>query len=292
MALAKLAGKTIVVVVPAGALARGAGTSKSGACFLAGTTVATSAGPRPIETVEVGDLVVAHDTGTGLDVVAEVAHVFVRDAPDVIDAQITYADGTVDLLTGTPNHPFWVPAVRDYVPLGELEIGTVLHVQGGGEAILVSKTWRQGDFEVFDFEVEGLHNFYVRGEGSDAAGVLVHNSTKGTFRSADGRLRNADGTFAPDGGSARKPASGTHGNTAGDQPATLYERYDADGNFLKHGISQDPSKRYTQAELDGGYLVEIETGPRSEILKKERALVETNPGPLNKEPWAGSKAGE
>jgi len=42
--------------------------------------------------------------------------------------------------------------------------------------ILVSKTWRQGDFEVFDFEVEGLHNFYVRGGGSDTAGVLVHNS--------------------------------------------------------------------------------------------------------------------
>jgi len=67
--------------------------------------------------------------------------------------------------------------VRDYVPLGEMEVGTILHVQGGGEAILVSKTWRQGDFEVFDFEVEGLHNFYVRGEGSDKAGVLVHNST-------------------------------------------------------------------------------------------------------------------
>ena len=86
-------------------------------------------------------------------------------------------------------------AVRDYVPLGELEAGTVLHVQGGGEAILVSKTWRQGDFVAersdvgecpersgrtvrgFDFEVGGLHNFYVRGPGSHAAGVLVHNST-------------------------------------------------------------------------------------------------------------------
>ena len=70
-----------------------------------------------------------------------------------------------------------MPAVRDYVPLGKLEVGTALHVQGGGEAILVSKTWRQGDFEVFDFEVEGLHNFYVQGEGRDAAGVLVHNSS-------------------------------------------------------------------------------------------------------------------
>ncbi len=82
------------------------------------------------------------------------------------------------------------PRTRDVVRLGP-----VLHVQGGGEAILVGKTWRQGEFvaersdvgespersggtvRVFDFEVEGLHNFYVRGEGSDAAGVLVHNSS-------------------------------------------------------------------------------------------------------------------
>ncbi|MFT5458608.1 MAG: hypothetical protein ACI9K2_005116 [Myxococcota bacterium] len=92
---------------------------------------------------------------------------------------INFAEVCLTSLTrsGTPNHPFWVPAVRDYVPLGKLEVGTVLHVQGGGEAILVSKAWRQGEFEVFDFEVEGLHNFYVRGEGSDGAGVLVHNST-------------------------------------------------------------------------------------------------------------------
>jgi len=112
------------------------------------------------------------------------------------------------------------------------------------------------------------------------------------FRDANGRLRNADWTFAYDGGPKPRTSVGTHGNTAGDQPATLYERYDADGNFLKHGISQDPSKRYTQAELDGGYLIRIQTGPRSEILKIERNLVETNPGPLNKEPWAGSRSGK
>jgi hypothetical protein len=111
------------------------------------------------------------------DVIAAVTNTFRRHAPEVIDAVLEYDDGTEDVLTGTPNHPFWVPAAQDYVPLGELEVGAVLHVQGGGEAILVSKTWRQGDFEVFDFEVEGLHNFYVRGEGSGAAGVLVHNST-------------------------------------------------------------------------------------------------------------------
>ena len=76
---------------------------------------------------------------------------------------------------------------------------------------------------------------------------------------------------------------------AGSQEAVLYERYDAEGNFLKHGISQDPASRYTQAEVNGGYLIETKRGPRSEILKIERDLVETNPGPLNREPWAGKR---
>ncbi len=110
----------------------------------------------------------------------------------------------------------------------------------------------------------------------------------GTSRDAAGRLRNADGTFAPDGGRVRTPG-GTHGNTAGDQPATLYEMYDADGNFLKHGISQDPASRYSRPELRGGFLVETESGPRKAMLKRERELVETNPGPLNREPWAGRR---
>jgi len=48
---------------------------------------------------------------------------------------------------------------------------------GGSEATVLGLTWKPGEVEVYDIEVEGLHNFYVRGPGSDAAGVLVHNST-------------------------------------------------------------------------------------------------------------------
>jgi hypothetical protein len=111
-----------------------------------------------------------------------------------------------------------------------------------------------------------------------------------TFRDAGGRLRTSDGRFAFDGGAKKaKPSAGTHGNTAGTQEAVLYERYDAEGKFLKHGISQDPAKRYSKAELAGGYLIETQRGPRVEILAIERELVETNPGPLNKEPWAGKR---
>jgi RHS repeat-associated protein len=84
-------------------------------------------------------------------------------------------------------------------------------------------------------------------------------------------------------------SSKAHGNTAGDQPAELYEKHDANGNFEKHGVSQDASKRYTKKEVNGGTVKVTDRGPRKEMLKKERHNVETNPGPKNKEPWAGKK---
>jgi RHS repeat-associated protein len=85
-----------------------------------------------------------------------------------------------------------------------------------------------------------------------------------------------------------------HGNTKDKRPATLYKKYDKDGNFQKHGVTkhEDPTKRYTKKELDGGYVEAIERGPRDEMLKKERELVETNPGPENREPWAGRRKGK
>lgn len=80
-----------------------------------------------------------------------------------------------------------------------------------------------------------------------------------------------------------------HGNIAGDQPAYLYERYDVDGNFLKYGVTQDLRTRYTDEELAGGYLLRTARGPRRLMLKQECELVETNPRPLNFEPWAGGE---
>jgi|APLak6261658528_1056013.scaffolds.fasta_scaffold00207_1 RHS repeat-associated protein len=85
-----------------------------------------------------------------------------------------------------------------------------------------------------------------------------------------------------------------HGNRADDRPATRYKKYDKDGNFRKHGITknEDPTKRYTKKQIDGGTIIPIERGPRKDMLKKERDLVETEPGPDNHEPWAGRRSGQ
>jgi RHS repeat-associated protein len=80
-----------------------------------------------------------------------------------------------------------------------------------------------------------------------------------------------------------------HGNTVGDQYAELYKKVDKDGNFLKWGVSKDARTRYTRKQLDGGDAIVVDTGTRKEIIKKERDLVETNPGPENRERWAGKR---
>lgn len=92
---------------------------------------------------------------------------------------------------------------------------------------------------------------------------------------------------------AAKEVKAPHGNVVDDRLATRYKKYDKEGNFEKHGVTkhEDPTKRYTSREINGGTVVAQERGPRREMLQKERELVETNPGPKNRERWAGTRSG-
>jgi hypothetical protein len=98
--------------------------------------------------------------------------------------------------------------------------------------------------------------------------INARRYTGDKYRDAKGRLHHLNGSFAQDGAARARQAverserSG-HGNTAGDQNAYLYARYDADGNFLKYGITQDLNGRYTQGELAGGYLDPLKKWSRS-----------------------------
>jgi hypothetical protein len=115
--------------------------------------------------------------------------------------------------------------------------------------------------KVYNFTVDGNHNYFVIAQ-TDEFGqtcVLVHNTD-------------------------------CHGNSKNsDRIATLYGRYDEHHNLQKWGISQNPDKRYTRPQLGTDELKPMATGSRSEMLKMERDLVETNPGPMNHEPWAGAR---
>ena len=83
-----------------------------------------------------------------------------------------------------------------------------------------------------------------------------------------------------------------HGNSINSpRTAYLYRLETKDGQFLKWGISQNPATRYSKIFLRNKDLEIVQSGARREILQVERNLVETQPGPLNFEPWAGARIG-
>ncbi len=109
------------------------------------------------------------------EVLAEVTDTSVRRVHDLIDVEVEHADGSRQVISATPEHPFYVPSFGGYMDVADIREGERLQLSGGGEATLVGKTWRQGEFDVYNFVVEGEHNYFV-GEEKAAGRVLVHNA--------------------------------------------------------------------------------------------------------------------
>lgn len=156
--------------VAAGA-AKGAAEAAEGACFVAGTMVETPDGDKPIESLEVGDLVYAYDDGL---ITARVSrtfqHVGDHAADEIVDVTVRTEDGKESVIQATPNHPFFVPDRNEYVELGSLTPGVLLLTADQQTATILSMNYRDGKFDVYNIEVEGPHNYFV----SDQK-VLVHN---------------------------------------------------------------------------------------------------------------------
>ena len=122
-----------------------------------------------------GDERVEHVRETG-ELLGRVVRTIQTEAPGVYDLDIQHADGSVETITGTEEHPFWVPDVSDWVAMADLEVGTLLRTFGGGEATVTALSFKPGPIDVFNIEVEGVHNYFVRGPDGVLPGVLVHNA--------------------------------------------------------------------------------------------------------------------
>lgn len=81
----------------------------------------------------------------------------------------------------------------------------------------------------------------------------------------------------------------THGNSASSPARSyLYRLYDSEGGYLKTGISKNPLSRYGKSFMDDKQMEILQSGTRREMLNLERFIVERDPGPLNRERWAGT----
>jgi hypothetical protein len=117
-----------------------------------------------------GDWVIADDPTTPGEISArQVLDTFVRETTALVDL---YVDGEVISTTG--EHPFWTPD-KGWVEAKDLQVGSLLQTEDGRVIDVDKVEKRSGQFEVYNFNVEGFHTYFV----SDL-GILVHNTCGGS----------------------------------------------------------------------------------------------------------------
>jgi hypothetical protein len=166
-------------------------------CFVAGTLVSTPDGPRPIESLRVGDLVWSYALAEGRPIarpLIAIHHALVREA-----RRVELDDGRV-IQGVTPEHPVFSPKTGLYLPVSRLSEGdTVATYRDGDEhalatvARVVATEVPTPTIQVFNLSVGGDDQNYF------ADGVLVHNkSPECTVDTCTSRDSAAPDSSAPD----------------------------------------------------------------------------------------------
>ena len=143
------------------------GQAAKNMCFVEGTMVLTSTGLVAIESIAVGDMVIATDPETGETAEKQVKNTFVNETEEL--AHVFVDD---EEIVCTPGHKFYAPE-RGWTSAIKLRAGDKLQLVNG-EYVTVEKVQHElleEPVKVYNFEVENFHTYYV---GTDVQ-VLVHN---------------------------------------------------------------------------------------------------------------------
>lgn len=143
------------------------GYLKNGACFVAGTLVATATGYVAIEKIKAGDLVWAWDEETGDVALKPVVETYINET-----TELTHIFVGGEEIVATLTHPFYCP-VKGWTDAVQLRAGDIL-VLVNGEYVVVEKVQHElleSPVKVYNFQVADYHTYYVSDNG-----VLVHNS--------------------------------------------------------------------------------------------------------------------
>jgi len=138
-------------------------------CFVAGTPVLTAEGLKPIELIQLGELVSARNELTGETRWQRVEQVIVTHDREVWDYIFVDSLGNEETLGATPIHPFHTPDGL-WVEVGKLAIGAQVSSFDGRVLRLQSKVMRPAGQTTYNFEVAGDHTYFV-----GTFGVWVHN---------------------------------------------------------------------------------------------------------------------
>ncbi|MFC4116586.1 polymorphic toxin-type HINT domain-containing protein [Nonomuraea zeae] len=191
------------------------GCTPSGNSFVPGTRVLMADGShQPIEDVKVGDRVIATDPVTGITAAKPVTTLITGDGTKHLVKITVDVDGarggTTDDITATDNHPFWVPALREWVDAGQLQPGIWLQTSAGTYIQVTAVQVRTAIQRVHNLTVDGIHTYYAAAGATD---LLVHNADCTNVLSNTPDVDNADTLRGHDPGTAFSgvydPTSGT-----------------------------------------------------------------------------------
>jgi RHS repeat-associated protein len=160
--------------------------------FTADTQVLMADGTRKrIRDISIGDTVLAGDPKSGETGPRKVTALIIGEGDKQLVDITVDADGLAGRKTGTltttDGHPFWVPALHQWIDAGDLKAGQWLQTSAGTRVQITAVQHRSTSTDVYNLTVDDLHTYYVL--AADAA-VLVHNCTTPIYRVA--RHEHAD----------------------------------------------------------------------------------------------------
>ncbi|WP_345040182.1 polymorphic toxin-type HINT domain-containing protein [Streptomyces sannanensis] len=164
--------------------------TETGNSFVPGTMVLMADGKKkPIEKVKVGDKVVATDPKTGRTRVETVSATIVGQGKKRL-VKVTVLggakDGASSSVVATEGHPFWVPALREWVDAGDLDPGESLWARDGTELRVSDVQEWTREATVHNLTVTDTHTYYVL---AGVTPVLVHNSNCPVYTVGGPRVR-------------------------------------------------------------------------------------------------------
>lgn len=149
----------MVAVMTANACYSGGGNN----CFPAGTLIQTPSGDARVETLRIGEEVLALDAATGKEIRAHVVKTYVHHHDAQLE-RLTLANGAV--LQVTPEHPLFSVTRHGWVTAGAIAKGEQLQVRDGKGGVtaaeLVTTASEKNDEDVYNLETDA-GNYFAEG---------------------------------------------------------------------------------------------------------------------------------
>ncbi len=142
--------------------------SAGGLCFVEGTPVHTQDGLKPIEAIQVGDIVASKDEVTGVTTWKPVVKLFVNSDKQILNVTLVSPSGA-EILGVTPEHPFYVKG-RAWVEAKDLVVGDEIVTLNGEQLLVEGVEPDKERHTTYNFEVTEYHSYFV-----GDVGAWVHN---------------------------------------------------------------------------------------------------------------------